>query len=165
LIEQNTYWFERQLITSQLVGEFDFGDFDVDVRGSYANTQRESPYERSIGYAYLGDNDPSTVGPGDVDDYVNNLSSGGQFSNIAFSDLNEDVYAGSIDLSYRIPMDMPLTFSGGYAYTKVERDSTRFQFQFFPSAGAGGFPSLRIQLLLLRHRAARRVGRGRRGRL
>jgi hypothetical protein len=51
LPEQNTYWFERQLFDTQLVGELDFGDFDIDFRGSYANTQRESPYERSIGYA------------------------------------------------------------------------------------------------------------------
>jgi len=83
LIEQNTYWFERQLITTQLVGEFRFGNFSVDVRGAYANSQRESPYERSLSYVYLGDGDPNTHGVGDVDDYVNNLASGGQSATIA----------------------------------------------------------------------------------
>ena len=136
IIEQNTYWFERQLIDTQLVGEFDFGNFDVDVRASYANTQRESPYERAFSYFFLGDGDPATKGPGDVDDYVNNLASGGQTATIAFSDLNEDVYAASADLAYRIPIDMPLTFSGGYSYTKVERTSSRFQFQYFRPDGA-----------------------------
>ena len=36
-INQRTAWFERQLIESQLVGEFDFGDLDLDLRGGYAN--------------------------------------------------------------------------------------------------------------------------------
>ena len=85
IIEQNTYWFERQLIDTQLVGEFRFGNFSVDLRGTYATTRRKSPYERAISYFYLGDGNPATSGTGDVDDYVNNLASGGQFANIAFS--------------------------------------------------------------------------------
>ena len=136
LIEQNTYWFERQLIDTQLVGEFQFGNFSVDLRGTFANTQRESPYERDISYFYLGDNNPATRSPSDVDDYVNNLSSGGQFANIAFNDLNENVYAGGIDLAYRLATGMPITLSAGYAYTRTERDSSRFQFQYFRPDGA-----------------------------
>lgn len=138
IIEQNTYWFERQLIDTQLVGEFQFGDFGVDVRGTYANTRRESPYERSFSYVYLGDGDPTTKGPGDVDDYVNNLSSAGQNAFIAFSELNEDVWAGGIDLSYSVPTDLAdFTFSTGYAYTLTERNASRFQFQYTrPLGGA-----------------------------
>jgi TonB-dependent receptor len=136
LIEQNTYWFERQLIDTQLVGEFKFDDLSVDLRGTYANSQRESPYERDISYAYLGDNKPSTKTIGDVDDYINNLSSGGQSASVAFSDLNEDVYAGAADFSYRIRGDMPVTLSAGYAYTDNERTSSRYQFQYFRPEGA-----------------------------
>ena len=33
-------------------------------------------------------------------------------------------------------MDMPLTLSAGYGYTKVDRESTRFQFQYFRPDGA-----------------------------
>ncbi|HEY5711778.1 MAG TPA: TonB-dependent receptor [Allosphingosinicella sp.] len=140
LIEQNTYWFERQLFDTQLVGEFHFGDFSLDLRGTYANTQRESPYERSIGYAYLGDGNPATHGAGDVDDYVNNLASGGQFASIAFSDLSEDVYAGTADLGYRLDVGIPITLSAGYAYTRTERRSSRFQFQYFRPDGALPLP-------------------------
>ena len=136
LIEQNTYWFERQLIDTQLVGEFRFGDFSLDIRGTFANTQRESPYERGIGYFYLGDNNPATTGTGDVDDYVNNLASAGQFANIAFSDLDETVYAGGLDLSYRIPGETPITVSAGYNYTRTDRTASRFQFQYFSPDGA-----------------------------
>jgi TonB-dependent receptor len=136
LIEQNSYWFERQLIDTQLVAELEFGDFSIDLRGTYANTQRESPYERSIGYFYLGDDNPATQGPGDVDDYVNNLASAGQFANIAFSELNEDLWAGGIDLAYRLPTEMPITLSTGYNYSTTQRSSSRFQFQYFRPEGA-----------------------------
>ncbi|HST37660.1 MAG TPA: TonB-dependent receptor [Allosphingosinicella sp.] len=135
LIEQNTYWFERQLLDTQLVGEFRFGNFSVDLRGTFASTQRESPYERNISYFYLGDNNPATVSQTDIDDYVNNLSSGGQFANIAFSELREDVWAGSADLAYSFEGDLPITLSAGYAYTRVDRDSERFQFQYFSPSG------------------------------
>lgn len=126
IIEQNTYWFERQLVDTQLVGEFDFGDVDLDLRGTYANSQRESPYERGFSYVY---NDA-------VKDYVNNLASGGQSADIAFSDLNEDVYAGAADVAYKLPTEMAVTLSAGYAYTETERESSRYQFQFFRPEGA-----------------------------
>ncbi len=136
LIEQNTYWFERQLIDTQFVGEFKLGELSADVRATYANSQRESPYERDISYFYLGDANPATKSEGDVDDYVNNLSSGGQFATIAFSDLNEDVYAGGLDLAYRFRGALPVTLSAGYAYNKTERSASRYQFQYFRPTGA-----------------------------
>jgi len=136
LIEQNTYWFERQLIDTQLVGEFRFGNLSVDIRGTYANSQRESPYERGIGYFYLGDGNPLTSGPNDVDDYVNNLASAGQFANIAFSSLNENVYAGGLDLAYRFEGGVPVTVSAGYNYARTDRTASRFQFQYFSPTGA-----------------------------
>jgi TonB-dependent receptor len=139
LIEQNTYWFERQLIDTQLVGEFDFGDLDLDLRGTYANVKRESPYEREFSYAYLGDNNQQTKSVTDVDDYVNDLSSAGQRATVAFSDLSEDVYGGGIDLGYRLSDlggGFSATLSAGYNYTKTERESSRYNFQYFRPAGA-----------------------------
>lgn len=136
LLEQNTYWFERQLITTQLVGEFRFGNLSVDARGAYANSRRESPYERSITYAYLGDGNPNTQGPGDVDDYINNLSSAGQTARIAFSNLSEDVWSGALDLAYRFEGGMPITVSAGYYYLQTDRTSSRYQFQYFRPDGA-----------------------------
>jgi len=126
LLVQNTYFFERQLIDTQLVGEFKFNDLSVDVRGTYANSQRKSPYERGFSYNY-------SVA---AQDYVNNLTSGGQSADIAFSDLNEDVYAGAIDFGYKLPTSIPITLSAGYNYTDTERTSSRYQFQFFRPDGA-----------------------------
>ncbi|MES2497444.1 MAG: TonB-dependent receptor [Pseudomonadota bacterium] len=128
LLKQNTYWFERQLIDTQGVAELRFDQFSIDLRGTYANSQRESPYERSFSYAY----NPA------VGDYTNNLASGGQSADIAFSDLNEDVYAGSADFGYKLDGALKGTLTAGYAYNKTKRTSERYQFQFFRPTGALG---------------------------
>ena len=128
IVQQNTRWFERQLIDTQFVGEFEFfDDLSVDVRGAYANSQRESPYERSFSYVF----DAATA-----NDYVNNLSSPGQNASISFSDLNEDVYAGAIDVAYNVPGWNDFTVSAGYSYTDTKRTSVRRDFQFFRPEGA-----------------------------
>jgi outer membrane receptor protein involved in Fe transport len=173
VIEQNTYFFERQLIDTQLVGEFKFGDFSLDLRGTYANSQRESPYERDISYTYQGDGNPATKSSTDVDDYINNLSSIGQSANVAFNDLEENVYAGGVDVAYRLGRggSFPTTVSAGYAYNKTDRTASRFPVPIFPPgrraadrdrAAAAGFPAVRLQRLHVQHPAARRLRRGRR---
>ncbi|MDQ3081902.1 MAG: TonB-dependent receptor plug domain-containing protein, partial [Gemmatimonadota bacterium] len=86
----NTAWFERQLIDTQLVGELDFGNFEVDARATYAQSQRESPYERTISYRF----------DERANDFVNDLRTNGQSARIAFSDLVDNVYAGGLDLTY-----------------------------------------------------------------
>lgn len=119
LIEQNTNWFERQLFDSQLVGEFNFGDLDLDLRGSFANTKRKSPYERQFVYQY------NTL----VNDYTNNLS-GNQSATVAFSDLDERLWSGAADISYDVPSDRPLKLSAGYAYSDTDRTSSRYTFRY-----------------------------------
>lgn len=125
-LQQNTSWTERQLFNTQFVGEFKFGDFSIDTRFGYANSQRESPYERSFTYVW----GPSLGVPG-VNDYVNYLTGSNRGSaTVSFSDLNEDVYNGGIDLAYRFPGGF--TVSAGYAYLDTQRGSTRRDFQFLP---------------------------------
>lgn len=122
LNRQFTSWFERQLLDTQVVGEFKFGDFGMDLRGTYAETQRESPYERSFSYRF---NDVA-------DDFVNDLRSNGNGAVIAFSDLKDVVLAGAADFSYAIPSDQDFTLSAGYAYLKNTRDSVRREFTYRP---------------------------------
>ena len=124
VMEQNTNWFERQLFTSQLVGEFDFGDLDVDVRGAYANTKRKSPYERAFRYLY----DAS------INDYRNTLN-GGSSATVAFSDLNEDLWAGGIDLAYELNLGRPFSLQAGYAYQDTDRTSYRYTFDYVLPGG------------------------------
>jgi outer membrane receptor protein involved in Fe transport len=136
VLRQNTNWFERQLLDTQLVGEFHFGRLDAELRGSYAKTRRDSPYERAFSYVYLGDADPTTKGPGDVDDYINNLSSGGQTASVTFSHLGETVLGASADLAWHPPTAMPVTLSAGYNYTRTRRNAFRFEFDYFRPDGA-----------------------------
>ncbi|MCD2325041.1 TonB-dependent receptor [Sphingomonas sp. IC-56] len=130
IMVQNTNWFERQLFTSQGVGEFDFGDLDVDVRGAYANTKRKSPYEREFRYLY----DAS------IKDYRNTLA-GGTYATLAFSDLNEDLWSGGIDLAYDLNLGRPFKIQAGYAYQDTDRTSSRYTFDFvLPGGVALGDP-------------------------
>jgi outer membrane receptor protein involved in Fe transport len=120
---QDTAWYERQLINTQLVGEFRFGDLGLDLRGSYANSQREAPYERSFTYVRTNlPNDP--IG----DRYVNDLGGNKGDATIAFSDLNEDLWSGGADVTYAITPDIRL--GAGYAYQDNQRTSVRRSFQF-----------------------------------
>jgi outer membrane receptor protein involved in Fe transport len=122
IIKQETAWYERQLINSQFVGEFEFGDLDLDVRGSYANSKRDAPYERSFSYAF---NDT-------VQAFTNDLRSVNQSARISFSELEENVYSGAIDLAYKLPTAIPFSVSLGYAYTDTQRTSSRRDFRFLP---------------------------------
>jgi TonB-dependent receptor len=115
----NTAWFERQLIDTQFVGEFEFGALDVDLRGTYAQSRRLSPYERTISYRV----------DAAASDYVNDLRTNGQFARVAFSDLTDNVYSGGLDLSYRLAV-MDASLSAGAAWLKNDRRATRRDFRY-----------------------------------
>ncbi|MDF7774331.1 TonB-dependent receptor [Sphingomonas sp. AOB5] len=138
-LDQSTNWFERQLINTQLVGEFKFGDLSVDLRGAYANTKRKSPYERYFRYTYV-----DFRGTVPIHDYINNLGTLTP-ATIAFSDLNEDLWSGQADLSYRFNTSFPFSVSGGYAYSDADRTSSRYSFQFFGPGGVA-LPDVLAQL-------------------
>jgi outer membrane receptor protein involved in Fe transport len=123
LNQGRTSWFERQLFTTQFVGEFKFDELSVDLRGSYANSKRNAPYERTYGYAY-----------DDIiaQDYVNNLTSPGQSARIRFSDLNDNVYGAGADISYETDIGVPIILSTGYSYYKNDRFAQRRDFRFVP---------------------------------
>lgn len=119
-----TSWFERQLFDSQLIGEFKFGGVSLDLRGTYAKSQRDAPYERSYSYVF---NET-------FQDYVNDLRAPGQEAFVAFSELDDTVWSGAIDLAYEVPSEYPLTLQAGYYYYDNTRDSIRRDFQFQPQA-------------------------------
>ncbi|MCZ8019981.1 TonB-dependent receptor [Novosphingobium sp.] len=140
---QDTAWFERQLFETQLVTELKFGDVSLDLRGTYANSQREAPYELSFGYARTN---RATDPTGQY--FVNRLNNGQVGSaSVAFSDLNEDLWAASADLSWLVTPR--LTVSTGYAFSDTKRQSSRREFQFIaPSDFPVGVAMLRPDLLL-----------------
>ncbi len=126
LNQGRTSWFERQLFTTQFVGEFKFGAFSVDLRGAYANSKRDAPYQRSYSYAF----DDQTA-----NDFVNDLTSPGQSARIQFSDLNDDVYGGGADLGYETNIGIPVNLNVGYSYYLNDRQAQRRDFRFVPANG------------------------------
>jgi TonB-dependent receptor len=125
ILKQDTAWYERQLINTQLVGEFQFDALKLDLRGAYANSQREAPYER--GFTYVRTNLPTTQDP-TGDKFVNDLGGNRGDATIAFSDLNENLWSGGVDLSYELAPQITATV--GYAYTDTSRTAVRRAFQF-----------------------------------
>lgn len=112
--QQDTAWYERQLIDAQFVGEMKFADLAVDVRAGYAQTQREAPWE----FSFLYFDSPTDRYP---DLYRNTLDGQRSYARVAFSDLTEDLYYGGIDFSYPV-MDWA-TLTAGYAYSDTSRFS------------------------------------------
>ena len=144
LQQQDTAWFERQLINSQLVGEFKLTDeLSLDLRGGYANSRRESPNEYS--FEYFKSNaatDPFGAF------YINRLNNGQRGNATAsFSYLEETLFSGSGDLAFKIEPD--LTWTVGYAYGDTRRRTERRDFQFqAPNTFPSGVALLRPDLLL-----------------
>lgn len=143
ILRQDTAWYERQLINSQLVAEFDFDQLQLDLRGGYAKTQREAPYERS--FTYVRTNLPTEQDP-TGDKFVNDLGGNKGDATIAFSDLNEELWSGGVDLSYEIAPRITATV--GYAYSDTHRVSVRRAFQFRASGLPVPVQQLRPDYLL-----------------
>lgn len=125
LQQQDTAFFERALIDSQLVGEFKMGDaWSLDLRGGYANSKRRSPSELS--FEYFRSN--SATDPyGQF--YVNELNNGQRGNaTVAYSRLNENVWSAGVDLTYKATPDISATI--GYAFTDTTRVTERRDFQF-----------------------------------
>jgi len=141
--QQDTAWFERQLFNTQLVSEFKLSDtLSLDLRSSYANSQREAPGELFV--EYVRTNTPSDpLGAF----FVNRLNNGnGGDASITYSDLEENLYAASGDLSYRVLDGIMASVGGAWSYTR--RKSSRREFQFISNNLPPGVGLLRPDLLL-----------------
>ena len=145
LLQQDTAWYERQLISTQMVGEFRLSpDVKLDVRLGYANSQREAPEEFSFEY-FRSNQASDPFGQ----QFINLLNNGQRGSaEVSYSDLNEDLYSGSIDLSHNIGENV--TASIGYSYSDTARRVERRDFQFiaptnFPTGVALFRPDLLLQ--------------------
>ena len=125
-MNQSSAWYERQLIDTQLVGEFKLSDaLSLDMRGGYANSQREAPYERE--FEYVRTNVDTAIDPVG-DRFINALNRQRGDASITFSDLNEDLWSAGADLSYKFSPDVTLT--AGYAFTDTKRSSSRYELHF-----------------------------------
>lgn len=125
LNRQITNWFERWLFSSSLVGEFRWDALRLDLRGTYAKSQRNAPYEREFRYV-------ESILPDGSRAFTNSLRATGTGAFIAFSELDDVVWAGGADVGYRLPTNRPVSISAGYAYTDNRRDASRREFRYLP---------------------------------
>ena len=140
-ITQNTGWYERQLLDTQMVAELKFADLKVDLRGGYAQTQREAPFEYEFVYVRTNQDNEDTG-----NNYINVLDRQRGSASVAFSNLTEDLYYGGIDLSY--PLADWFSATVGYAYTDTSRLSERRQFLIDGGSLVPAVGALRPDLLL-----------------
>jgi len=155
--QQNTNWFERQLIETQLVGEFEITPaLKLDTRGAYANSKRNAPYERQFDYLCSNRTTTGLTIIPDGGQQSEGLQCDGAyqvtgrftpFASVIFSELNEDLYTGQADLSYKLPSERPFTVSTGYFHSDTQRFSSRLQFNYQTSLGGGTVPTYPVNLL------------------
>ncbi len=127
---QQTAWFERQLIDTQLVTELKFDKLRVDLRGGYARTDREAPFNANVSYTRT--NAPGNPFGDKFVAYFSQVSDVG-ISSVAFDDLKEELLFGGIDLSYDVTPNLTATI--GYAYSDTERRSSSREFRPIISGG------------------------------
>jgi len=143
--DQSTALYERELMSTQLTGGFNLAPLKVSTRASYSTSQREAPYELGIGYVRTNQA-LSQFG----EHFINRLDNGNTgYADIAFSDLDEDLWSAGVDLTAEI---LPrVVLSGGVDITDTQRDSTRREFQLVaPSTLPNSIAMLRPDLLLSR---------------
>jgi len=144
ILQQDTAWYERQLIDTQLTGEFKLSDnFELDVRGGYAKSKREAPNELSFEYLRTNSADDPYGAY-----FTNRLNNGQRGAAVAsYSNLKEKLWSGGIDLSYKGIVGV--TATAGYAYSDTKRRTERRDFQFSaPSTFPTGVGMFRPDLLL-----------------
>jgi len=143
--EQTTALYERELMSTQLTGGFNIEPVKVSTRASYSTSKREAPYELGIGYVRTNQAS-SEFGQY----FINRLDNGNAgFADVAFSDLDEDLWSAGVDLTAQV---LPrVVLSGGVDITDTQRDSTRREFQIVaPSTLPNSIAFLRPDLLLSR---------------
>jgi outer membrane receptor protein involved in Fe transport len=132
LQQQDTLFFERQLIDSHIVAELKpISGVSVDIRAGYANAQREAPNEFSYEY-FRSNNVADPFGAF----FINRLNGNQGRAGVSFSDLNENLWSAGVDLSYRLTPGITATL--GYAFTDTKRRTVRRDLQF---RAGGGLPN------------------------
>ncbi|MCD0247361.1 TonB-dependent receptor domain-containing protein [Xanthomonas melonis] len=122
--DDNTEWYERQLINNQLLGSHAFGEYDdlkVEWRAAVANASRDVPYETGIRYELL-------------DGYWAHDASRVQ-NYTRFSKVDDTVASGGVDVTWRLPMERDLTVKGGLAYLDNDRTAWSREFRFLALDG------------------------------
>jgi TonB-dependent receptor len=113
-----TEWFERSLLSTQLTGEHEFGQFEVDWRGAFAKTTRDAPYEKGIRYRLV--------------DGVYYHDASQEQNYTRFSEVEDTLLSGGIDFKYTWALsdERDAVLSGGLYYSDNDRHAESREFRF-----------------------------------
>ena len=116
--DDNTDWFERELVNTQVTGSTNLGSLGIAGRAAYAETSRESPYEKGIRYRLVGS------------EYLHNASQEQNYTR--FGEVNDKVLSAGIDFTYTVPLSAArdAIFSAGYSYMDNDRSAQQREFRF-----------------------------------
>ncbi len=118
--DDNTSWIERELINNQLHGSHafgEYGDLKIEWRGAVAKATRESPYETNVRYQRN-------------DGYWAHLAGGNATNDFNFSNVEDEIASGGVDVSWRLPIERDFTVSGGLAYSDNDRNFQERRFRY-----------------------------------
>ena len=119
-----TEWFERELVNNQITGTHTFGEYDdlkIEWRGAIARATRDAPYETGIRYEL-------------VDGYWSHDGTRVQ-NHLRFSNVEDEVASGGVDVSWRLPVERDITVSGGVAYSDNDRNAENREFRLLALDG------------------------------
>ncbi|NZA26608.1 TonB-dependent receptor [Luteimonas sp. SJ-92] len=120
-----TEWFERELLNNQINGTHafgEYGDLKIEWRGAIARATRDVPYENGIRYEL-------------VDGYW--AHDGSRVQNYTrFSNVEDEIASGGVDVSWRLPIERDVTLSGGASYSDNDRNAESREFRLLALDGA-----------------------------
>jgi outer membrane receptor protein involved in Fe transport len=116
--DDNTDWFERELLNTQVTGSTSLGNLGIAGRAAYAESRRESPYEKGIRYRLVNG------------EYLHNASQEQNFTR--FGEVNDRVKSAAVDFTYSLPLaaEREAIFSAGYSYMDNARSAQQREFRF-----------------------------------
>ena len=124
--DDSTYWYERELVNSQLSGSHAFGEYGdvvLEWRGSHATASRDAPYEKGIRY------EKTASGWYEHD--------GSQQQNYTrFSNVEDRVDSLGVDLAWTLPTERSIVLRGGVAALDNDRSAISREFRFLALNGA-----------------------------
>ena len=142
--EDDTRWFEREMFNNQISGSHafgEYGDLKVEWRAAFAEASRDVPYEKQIGYRDEGDGYWA-------------YSVRNQENFTRFSQVEDEVASGGVDVTWRIPVERDVTLSAGASYMDNDRNAWSREFRYFAGDGPGNgatlpyyFPYQRVDYL------------------
>jgi TonB-dependent receptor len=142
-LEQTTAWYERQLLSTQVTADIRLDAWTIGGRGSFSKSQRDAPYELSLGYE-RSNQAASQFG----DTFLNRLDNGQTgYASAAFSELEEELVSAGVDVTREFTDSFKATI--GLDFSDTQRDSTRRELQIVaPSTFPNGVATLRPDYLL-----------------